>query len=137
MPYKNPSKKRENHKKYMREVWYPLNRTKHIKYIENLKRKISVFIMDYKKKGRCYDCGLRGKSYPEILEFDHLGDKKFNISEYRRITSSISKVQEEIEKCQLVCSNCHRIRTVKRKNCIVGVAQLVERGTHKPKVVGS
>ena len=41
MPYKDSAKRKEHHKKYMREVWYPLNRSKHIKYVDNLKKKIA------------------------------------------------------------------------------------------------
>jgi 5-methylcytosine-specific restriction endonuclease McrA len=99
----------------MKELWYPLNRVKHIGYINNIKKKISKFVLDFKKNGKCSDCGFLGKDYPEVLDFDHLRDKKFNISEYRRYTSGFNKVKEEISKCDLVCSNCHRIRTVKRK----------------------
>ncbi len=115
MPYKDIKKRKENHKRYMREVWYPLNRTKHIKYVENLKNRIAKFVLEYKKSGKCTDCGFSGSEYPQVLEFDHLGDKEFNISEYRHTTSSMNKVKAEIEKCDVVCSNCHRIRTVKRK----------------------
>ena len=108
-------KKRENHKKYMREVWYPLNRVKHRKYISNIKKRISKFVLEFKKNGKCLDCGFVGKDYPEVLDFDHLRDKKLNISEYKYSTSGINKVKEEMNKCDLVCANCHRIRTVKRK----------------------
>ncbi len=115
MPYKDINKRREHHKKYMREIWYPLNRIKHIQYITNIKKRISKFVLDYKINGKCYDCGLRGVDYPEVLEFDHLRDKEFNVSEYSYTTSSINKVKKEISKCDLVCANCHRIRTAKRK----------------------
>lgn len=115
MPYKNYQKKKENHRKYMREVWYPANRAKHIKYISNIQKKIKTFVYNYKKIGFCADCGLSGVNYPEVLDFDHRGDKKFNISEFRRVTSGFNKVKEEINKCDLVCSNCHRIRTVERR----------------------
>lgn len=115
MPYKDKNKRRDHHKKYMREVWYPRNKAKHIKYISNIKKKIATFVLDAKRNGFCKDCGFEGKKYPEVLDFDHLRDKKFNISEYRNHTSGFNKVKEEMDKCDLVCSNCHRIRTAKRK----------------------
>ncbi len=115
MPYKDKNKRRENHKKYMKEVWYPLNKSKHIKYVSNIKDKISKFILEFKKNGVCLDCGFIGRDFPEVLEFDHLRSKNFNISEYRYFTSGINKVKEEIDKCELVCANCHRVRTVKRR----------------------
>lgn len=115
MPYKDKNKKKENHKKYMREVWYPKNRVKHIKYISNIKVKVTQFVLEFKRNGSCSDCGFIGKDYPSVLEFDHLGDKKFNISEFKYFTSGINKVKEEVSKCDLVCANCHRIRTAKRR----------------------
>jgi hypothetical protein len=116
MPYLSKIKKRENHKKYMREVWYPKNKKKHISYIRNIKRRITDYIVDYKKRSKCLDCGLTGAQYPEVLDFDHMNDdKKFNISEFRRHTSGFNIVKKEINKCEIVCANCHRIRTAKRK----------------------
>lgn len=116
MPYVNKKEKMENHKKYMREVWYPQNRKKHIGYVNNVKKKISNFILHYKKGSKCLDCGFEGIKYPEVLDFDHINDsKKFNISEFKRHTLGFNVVKKEIEKCEIVCSNCHRIRTAKRK----------------------
>jgi len=116
MPYSSKIKKMENHKKYMREVWYPKNRKKHIGYINNIKKKIINYVLDYKKRSKCSDCGLSGVQYPEVLDFDHINDnKEFNISEFRRHTSGFNKVKKEIKKCEIVCANCHRIRTAERK----------------------
>lgn len=115
MPYKDKNKRREHHKKYMKEVWYPKNKAKHIKYVGDTKKKITHFVLEFKRKGKCLDCGLLGKEYPEVLDFDHLKDKKFNISEFKHHTSGFNKVKEEMSKCDLVCANCHRIRTAKRK----------------------
>lgn len=73
------------------------------------------------------DCGFKGAKYPEVLEFDHIGDKKFDISLHRRYILSLDSLKEEINKCELVCANCHRMRTVDRhKNKNVGVAKLVK-----------
>ena len=116
MPYKDPEKGREKHRNYMREVWYPQNRKKHIGYVTNLKRTISEFISEYKKEKNCVDCGFKGSICPQVLEFDHLGDKKFEISMFTKHTLSLDRVKKEIEKCDLVCANCHRIRTVGRRD---------------------
>ncbi len=115
MPYKDKEKKKENHKRYMREIWYPKNKKKHIGYIANIKSKISDYIFEYKKSHSCMDCGFLGKDYPEVLEFDHLRDKKFAISMFYVHTSGFNVVKREMEKCDIVCSNCHRIRTAKRR----------------------
>lgn len=62
----------------------------------------------------CLDCGL--KWHYCVMEFDHLPQftKEFTIS---RVSQRISRVKllDEINKCDIICSNCHRIRTYKRK----------------------
>lgn len=59
----------------------------------------------------CRDCGNR---YPPCaMDFDHVRGKSFLIS--RRISGPLSVLEEEREKCDVVCSNCHRIRTALRR----------------------
>ena len=56
------------------------------------------------------DCGM---SYqPEVMDYDHLPiyKKERSISECQTIT----KVKQEIVKCELVCAVCHRIRGMQR-----------------------
>lgn len=60
----------------------------------------------------CVDCG---NSDIRVLEHDHLSDKSFNVSS-KIGTRKLSSLMEEIEKCDIVCANCHRIRTVTRGN---------------------
>lgn len=116
MPYKDPEKKREYHVRYMREVWYPRNKKKHIRLVKHSKLKIREFIQEYKRERSCVDCGFSGKVFPQVLDFDHLYDKKFIISGSSKTISSLRKVKTEIKKCELVCANCHRVRTfTKRK----------------------
>lgn len=70
-------------------------------------------VIELKKNGKCFDCGLRNWI---VLEFDHLRDKEFNISDMIRHSRSWKSIQLEIDKCDLVCANCHRIRTYNRRN---------------------
>lgn len=56
----------------------------------------------------CADCGVEYPSY--VMDFDHLGEKEFNVARGRTSRSFVA-VQSEIEKCDVVCANCHRIRT--------------------------
>jgi len=49
------------------------------------------------------------------MDFDHVrGVKHANVME---LVSTLSKkrIDQEIAKCEIVCSNCHRIRTHMRK----------------------
>jgi hypothetical protein len=68
------------------------------------------------ERSSCKDCGLAD---PRVLEFDHLPefDKKFVIA--RAVSGSTrawKSIQKEIDKCEVVCSNCHKIRTQTRGN---------------------
>lgn len=65
------------------------------------------------KSGPCVDCG---KSYPpRAMDFDHLSDKRFQVANMVRAKSTKGVILREVAKCELVCANCHRIRTAKRK----------------------
>jgi hypothetical protein len=59
------------------------------------------------KGGRCQRCGY--DRCQEALEFHHLtsSQKEFGISS-RGYTRSWSKIQAELDKCMLLCANCHR-----------------------------
>ncbi len=61
------------------------------------------------------DCG---ESNIVVLEFDHRdpSTKSFNISDSIRRRLGFKAVEEEMKKCDVVCSNCHRIRTAKQFN---------------------
>lgn len=77
----------------------------------NEKRKVAY---DFLLKSECTDC--KTKDF-EVLEFDHVnGIKKEDISKMLRKSSWTSNdVQEEIEKCEVRCVNCHRAVTHIRK----------------------
>jgi len=59
------------------------------------------------KGGKCEICSY--DRCADALEFHHndLSDKKFGISE-KGYTKSWEKVMVELNKCKLVCANCHR-----------------------------
>ena len=61
----------------------------------------------------CTDCGRR---YPAIvMQWDHLpGFEKLGEISGRLRKASRAKILAEIEKCELVCANCHALRTFNR-----------------------
>jgi hypothetical protein len=67
----------------------------------------TAYLVSYLREHPCVDCG---EDDPLVLEFDHLRDKRFGISEGIR-NRSWEDVLAEIAKCEVVCANCHRRRT--------------------------
>jgi hypothetical protein len=82
----------------------------------NKRKKIRDRNRDYvrkiKESNSCFDCG--GEYHYSQMDFDHLYDKKVNIARLASSEASIKTIKNEIDKCQLVCSNCHRLRTWQR-----------------------
>ena len=78
------------------------------------KRDGELDLLIYRRKDvPCMDCGVRYPPY--VMDFDHIGtDKEFNISTMRRRRMAFHKIVDEMNKCDVICSNCHRERTNSR-----------------------
>ena len=67
------------------------------------------YIAEVKSNSKCIDCG---ESNHIVLEFDHVkGEKVKNVSDMVHACYSIKSIEKEIDKCEVRCANCHRIRT--------------------------
>ncbi len=112
MPYKDRAKKNECQRK-----WYRKNRKKHIGWVRRRDRAylpILYAVIEGLKRRPCSDCGQR--FHPAAMDFDHVrGKKRMDICRLRKHKVSLKTVLSEISKCDLVCSNCHRIRTYNRR----------------------
>lgn len=81
---------------------------------QELKRKNQPLIRDRNRslinnslsENPCVDCG---EADPIVLEFDHLSNKKMNISDM--MDYAWNSILLEIEKCVIRCANCHRRKT--------------------------
>lgn len=97
--------------------YYENNREKHIETITKRGKKTlkenRQKVYDYYKTHSCVDCG---ESNPVVLEFDHRDgvDKKGSISSLIGNGCSWNTIKEEIDKCDVRCANCHRIRTAEQ-----------------------
>jgi len=81
--------------------------------IAKQKAYLAQYIRDLKEKIPCMDCGINYPYY--VMDFDHVrGKKHANVMELIP-TLSKKRIDQEIAKCELVCSNCHRKRTHFRK----------------------
>lgn len=86
------------------EKKYYLDNLEKIKeYTNQWRKEKHDWIDNYKLLKGCAICGY--KKCVSALEFHHEGDKEFCIGcgEY-----GFKKLKEEIEKCEVLCANCHR-----------------------------
>jgi len=100
--------------------YYQLNKEKigekRVEYRELNREKISEYEKAHHKEkraycieylgGKCVKCGST-----ERLEFDHIDrtTKKYTIA--GRVTLNFDNLKEELNKCQLLCVDCHKIKT--------------------------
>jgi hypothetical protein len=73
------------------------------------RQKLAEYLID-----KC--CAHCGNSDSRVLEFDHLdaANKSFGISRAFDNSLSWERILAEIQKCQILCANCHRIRTAEQ-----------------------
>jgi hypothetical protein len=115
MPFKDPEARRAYRREYMRK-WYELNRELHrqrVRRVNHRQRELAKSFVDNAKNRPCLDCGVSFPPY--VMDFDHVrGVKAATMSRLRTARGGWSKLKAEIEKCEVVCANCHRLRTMAR-----------------------
>lgn len=70
-------------------------------------------VINYLLDHPCIDCGEKDIV---VLDFDHIGDKEYNIADMIRMGFSLDAIRNEISKCVVRCANCHRRKTAKDFN---------------------
>lgn len=100
---------REHHREYMRKH-YKANKQYYVDKAGVYNKASREWVRE-KKSVPCMDCEESHPYY--VMDFDHTEDKEFNISSCAA-TYGRAKLEAEIAKCDVVCSNCHRKRTWKR-----------------------
>lgn len=104
MPYKDELKQKQaQHKSYLR------NKDKIRRSAWESRKQNRDFLVELKTNGCCNKCGFK---HPAVLDFHHLNpsDKEMNISDaIRRHGWGRKRLLKELEKCILLCANCHRI----------------------------
>ena len=110
MPINDPIKQKEaSRRHYVKHRAQVIATAK--EYSIKTRVRIRAFITAYLKANPCVDCG---EANIVVLEFDHIRDKDFNISDATRKGVSIKKLKDEIAKCEVRCANCHRKKTYER-----------------------
>ena len=78
-------------------------------------KKLKEYVRNSKENQKCIDCGRKYRYW--MLDFDHRPNtEKLCELSHCFYLSTIEKVQAEIDKCDLVCTNCHRDRTYIRQH---------------------
>lgn len=121
MPYTPEERKaynernRERRREYERQHRKKLQELRGGKYVRVKQIPNSKSALYKKAKSRpCAECG--GSFPPFVMDFDHCrGEKLFNVSDYSKAHITFEMLTEEIAKCELICSNCHHIRTYRRR----------------------
>lgn len=73
-----------------------------------IRKKRYALVVEYKESNPCADCG---RFFPaHVMDLDHVRGVKFR-SVSKMGTYSETRLLEELAKCDLVCANCHRVRT--------------------------
>ena len=74
--------------------------------ISQNRKKVRAYIQNVKSESKCKHCP---ENHPACLSFHHRdGEKKlFNVGDAAREGLGLSRVMEEIQKCDILCHNCH------------------------------
>lgn len=125
---KNGARRQDNYCRTCRAQYQREHYEKHKElYIERsaqrtkrLVARRAKYMIELFRSRPCVDCG---ETDPLVLEFDHLADKEFNVGAGMRERSWQALV-DEIAKCDIVCANCHRVRTALRAGSVrVAIAE--------------
>jgi hypothetical protein len=103
----DPEKRRAAKRRY-----YERNK---LLYFERNRRKRDELrdILRRAKEKPCADCGGEFPYY--VMDLDHRADdKKIEVAQIVALNWGKDRLLAEIEKCDVVCANCHRVRTHER-----------------------
>ena len=115
MPFKDPEVRRVRQAVYSR-TYYEKNQKEVIRKVNAKKKAHRAWFVNYKKQLACVTCGF---NHPAALDFHHVNpcksDKKVN--ELVSDGHTKKRILKEIDKCVVLCSNCHRVHhEEERKN---------------------
>lgn len=97
--------------------YYAANRDRHVRRIveRTAQRRLEAkaFLVEYLRAHPCVDCG---NTDLRVLDFDHRpgAAKRKDVMSMVREGFSIRRLQDEIDKCDVRCRNCHAIVTLER-----------------------
>ena len=100
---------KDNPEKYKLKCkrWYRKNTKKVTEERKRKYKEIIKFKEKCKEEKSCIKCGYN--EIPQILQFHHRDEKEknFTIAESASLGISLENLQKEVNKCDLLCPNCH------------------------------
>ena len=97
-------------------LWYENNKDHHRENVYDRRKKLrheaKEYVLNYLSTHPCEMCG---ETDPVVLEFHHIGGKEDEVSRLVHQSDSLIRVIEEISRCQVLCSNCHKRVTAKER----------------------
>lgn len=87
--------------------WYDSNQKTQIQRVEARRKRLAKWLREYKALQKCARCP---EDHPACLDFHHRDPSQKDVEIGRIIKRgwSIERMMKEIEKCEVLCSNCHR-----------------------------
>ena len=104
LPRRTPRNYRKNHER---------EKARLVRQVAEKRAGIQQQLTEYLSGHPCVDCG---ETDIVVLEFDHVGEKLANISTLANGGRSWARILSEIEKCEVRCANCHRLKTLERSS---------------------
>ena len=106
MPYSDPTQQKAYIKKWNAE-FYKKNRAATYARVRARRIELRKWLDTYRSTLMCSRCG---ENHPACLDFHHKDEKtkEFSIAIVKGWGYGKARMLREIEKCVVLCSNCHR-----------------------------
>jgi len=122
MPTRDPAKQKVYSRRY-----YERHKADYLARNAIKRKRIAEWFAEYKSQNPCVDCKTLYPAY--VMDFDHLpGTVKLHHPNQLVNRLSWRALRDELDKCELVCANCHRIRTHARR--VAAKAEPCQTSTH-------
>jgi hypothetical protein len=115
--------------KTCRECMHGFNKTyfegpakeKHLQQVNERKQEARQYARDYVMNYlQTHPCSRCGESDVRVLEFHHVGEKDLAVAAMVSGGFSVERIQAEIDKCEVLCANCHRKLTTDERGWFKG-----------------
>lgn len=100
MPNQDTDIQKANQRKH-----YQNNKQRYKDWITKRRTEIRKWLTEYRVSKGCSECG---ENHPAVLDFHHEGDKDLPLASAVSKQWSQKRLEAEVAKCRVLCSNCHR-----------------------------